>query len=140
MQTRPPSAVIAPAKARPSPRPAPVTTTTLPSKRTPIMVRMPQVPPPRVDILAKVTGRAEYVEDLPDLPGTLYAATVRSPYSHARIKSIDSRETERLTGFAGVIHSLSDPDAVLAGDIAHHASLGGDLPLAVRAYRSAVAR
>jgi DNA-binding SARP family transcriptional activator len=33
---------------------------------------------------------------------------------------------------ARVLQGPPDPDAVLASDIAHHASLGGDLPLAVR--------
>ncbi|MBB4664878.1 xanthine dehydrogenase family protein molybdopterin-binding subunit [Conexibacter arvalis] len=35
-----------------------------------------------------ITGRATYVDDLV-LPGTLYAAIVRSPEAHARIASID---------------------------------------------------
>ncbi len=70
---------------------------------------MPQAPP-RVDILAKVTGRAQYVEDLPDLPGTLYAATIRSPYAHARLKAIDAAPAESLPGFAGIIHSLQRDD------------------------------
>jgi len=74
------------------------------------MVRVPDHIPPRVDALAKVTGRAKYLEDLPELPGTLYAATVRSPYSHARIKSIDTSRAERLGGYAGAIHSLQPHD------------------------------
>ena len=44
----------------------------------------------RTDALDKVTGETKYIEDLPDLPGTVYAATLRSPYSDARILSIDS--------------------------------------------------
>jgi len=59
---------------------------------------------PRVDSLEKVTGRARYVEDLPDLPGTVYAAALRSPYSHARILSVDSSRAERLPGVMGVLH------------------------------------
>lgn len=59
---------------------------------------------PRLDALDKVTGRALFVEDLPDLPGTLLAASIRSPYSHARIRSIDSSAAETLAGVAGVIH------------------------------------
>ena len=59
---------------------------------------------PRVDIRDKVTGRATYVEDLPEPPGTLYAAAIRSPYSHAKIKSIDSSRAERLPGVVAVLH------------------------------------
>ena len=40
---------------------------------------------PRIDLKDKVTGQAQYVEDLPDLPNTAYGATLLSPYSHARI-------------------------------------------------------
>lgn len=58
---------------------------------------------PRIDLREKVTGRAVYVEDLPDLPGMAYAATLLSPYSHARILSIDSSKAERLPGVLGVL-------------------------------------
>src|SRR6266571_159331 len=59
---------------------------------------------PRLDALDKVTGRARFVEDLPAPAGTLFAAAIRSPYSHARITSIDSRAAEALPGVAGIIH------------------------------------
>ncbi|HLY67029.1 MAG TPA: molybdopterin cofactor-binding domain-containing protein, partial [Chloroflexota bacterium] len=59
---------------------------------------------PRVDAVAKVMGRAQYLEDLPDLPNAAYATTLRSPLSHARIVSIDSSAAERLPGFLGVLH------------------------------------
>jgi aerobic carbon-monoxide dehydrogenase large subunit len=43
-----------------------------------------------------ITGRGRYVDDL-TLPGTLWAALVRSPEAHAKIVSIDSSQaTERL--------------------------------------------
>ncbi|HVA24824.1 MAG TPA: xanthine dehydrogenase family protein molybdopterin-binding subunit [Chloroflexota bacterium] len=71
---------------------------------------MPDKAPARVDALAKVTGRAKYLEDLPELPGTLYAATVRSPYSHARIRAIDTSRAEHLRGYAGAVHSLQSHD------------------------------
>ena len=50
---------------------------------------------PRIDLRDKVTGEAQYVEDLPDLPHTAYGATLLSPYSHARILKIDSSEAKR---------------------------------------------
>ena len=59
--------------------------------------------PRRIDLRDKVTGAAEYVEDLPDLPNTAYGATLLSPYSHARILSIDSSEAERLPGVLAVV-------------------------------------
>ena len=58
---------------------------------------------PRIDLREKVTGQAQYIEDLPDLPFTAYAATLLSPYSHARILSIDASEAERSPGVLAVL-------------------------------------
>jgi CO/xanthine dehydrogenase Mo-binding subunit len=59
---------------------------------------------PRIDMLPKVTGSAKYIEDLPEPAGLLYGAVLTSPYSHARIVSIDARVAERLPGVVGVLH------------------------------------
>jgi carbon-monoxide dehydrogenase large subunit len=48
-----------------------------------------------------ITGRATYVEDL-TLPGTLYAAVVRSPEAHARITSIDASAAAERAGIEAV--------------------------------------
>jgi hypothetical protein len=53
--------------------------------------------PIRPDGIAKVTGRATYGADL-RLPGMLYGKILRSPYAHARIRSIDTRHAEELPG------------------------------------------
>jgi CO/xanthine dehydrogenase Mo-binding subunit len=53
--------------------------------------------PIRPDGIAKVTGRATYGADI-RLPGMLYGKILRSPYAHARIKSIDTRHAEELPG------------------------------------------
>jgi carbon-monoxide dehydrogenase large subunit len=44
-----------------------------------------------------ITGRGRYVDDI-QLPGTLYAAIVRSPEAHARIVSIDKSAAEARQG------------------------------------------
>jgi CO/xanthine dehydrogenase Mo-binding subunit len=62
-----------------------------------------RIDPPRVDLLDKVTGRAAYIEDLPNLPGMAYAAALRSPYSHATILSVDSSRARKLPGVLGII-------------------------------------
>ena len=59
----------------------------------------------RIDLLDKVTGQARYIEDLPTRADTLYATTIRSPYPHARILSIDASEAERLPGVLAIIHA-----------------------------------
>ena len=58
---------------------------------------------PRIDLREKVTGQAQYIEDLPDLPLTAYGATLLSPYSHAKILSIDSTEAEKSPGVLAVL-------------------------------------
>ena len=58
---------------------------------------------PRIDLKDKVTGRAEYIEDLPDLPNTMYGATLLSPYSHARILRIDCSAALKIPGVLGVV-------------------------------------
>jgi CO/xanthine dehydrogenase Mo-binding subunit len=58
---------------------------------------------PRIDLKDKVTGRALYIEDLPDLPNTAYGASLLSPYSHARIMRIDASEALKMPGVLGVV-------------------------------------
>lgn len=58
---------------------------------------------PRIDSISKVTGQVRYIDDLATPAGTLHAASVRSPYSHARIVSIDSSEAMALPGVVAII-------------------------------------
>jgi carbon-monoxide dehydrogenase large subunit len=48
-----------------------------------------------------ITGRGQYVDDV-KLPGTVYAAFVRSPHAHARIKSINASKAKSVPGFVAV--------------------------------------
>ena len=57
---------------------------------------------PRVDNIGKVTGDARYTSDVL-LPGTLWAKTLRSPYSHARIVRIDTSRAEKAPGVRAVL-------------------------------------
>lgn len=49
-----------------------------------------------------LTGRGIYVGDV-NLPGMLHAAVLRSPYPHARIKSIDTSEAKKVPGVVAVL-------------------------------------
>src|SRR5437879_5750686 len=60
--------------------------------------------PIRHDGVEKVTGQARYGADI-RLPGMLYGKVLRSPYAHARIKSIDTRHAMELPGVHAVITS-----------------------------------
>lgn len=50
---------------------------------------------PRKDSVAKVTGREVYPSDI-SLSHMLHARVLRSPYPHARIKHIDTRQAEEM--------------------------------------------
>jgi CO/xanthine dehydrogenase Mo-binding subunit len=71
----------------------------------------------RVDGADKVTGRAKYVADLV-VPGMVEGKFLRSPYAHARIRGIATREAEALPGVIAVLTSR-DLD-----DIGHYMGRG----------------
>jgi CO/xanthine dehydrogenase Mo-binding subunit len=65
----------------------------------------------------KVTGRALYTNDV-YLPGMLYVKVYRSPYAHARIKSMDGSKAEALPGVCAVV-KYNDPDIDLGDPYKH---------------------
>ncbi len=65
----------------------------------------------RWDAQAKVTGTARYTVDVA-LPGMLYAAVLRSPHPHARIRSIDLARAATAPGVRAVLE-VAEP--LLAG-------------------------
>jgi carbon-monoxide dehydrogenase large subunit len=60
------------------------------------------MPAPRVEGEEKVSGRAAYAGDKL-LPGLLWVKALRSPIPHGRIKRIDTRKAEELSGVKAVI-------------------------------------
>src|SRR6266436_1330333 len=65
-------------------------------------------PLPKVDAVAKVTGRAVYADDM--LPSrTLHCRILRSPHPHARILSIDTSAARRMPGVQAVITGADLP-------------------------------
>src|ERR1700685_1209720 len=57
---------------------------------------------PRLEVRAKVTGRAEYVHNL-RLPGMLYGKVARSTVPHARIRNIDVSAARAVAGVHRVV-------------------------------------
>ena len=49
-----------------------------------------------------IRGQGSYVDDI-KLPGMLFGAIVRSPYAHARIKSIDKSKALAAPGVVAVL-------------------------------------
>lgn len=62
----------------------------------------------RAEGIEKVTGRARYAYDI-RLPGQLYAAALRSPYPHARIRRLDTTQAATLPGVHAVLSSANAP-------------------------------
>src|SRR5215831_9622201 len=56
----------------------------------------------RKEDLRFIQGRGNYVEDV-HLPNMVYGQIVRSPYAHARIKSINTEPASKLKGVLAVI-------------------------------------
>jgi CO/xanthine dehydrogenase Mo-binding subunit len=64
--------------------------------------------PVRPDGAEKVTGKAVYGPDFA-VAGMLHGAILRSPHPHARIRSIDTRRAEALTGVKAVVTGADFP-------------------------------
>src|SRR3954452_10913479 len=57
---------------------------------------------PRVDAPNKATGTAQYTHDV-RLPGMLHGRFVTSPYSHARVESVDTAAAEAIPGVKKIL-------------------------------------
>ncbi|MBZ9654271.1 xanthine dehydrogenase molybdopterin binding subunit [Phyllobacterium lublinensis] len=78
-----------------------------------------------------VSGEAHYIDDMPELPGTLHAAFVLSPVAHGRLKGFDAAEALEMDGVAGVwsardvpghneVGPILDGETLFAEDIVDH--------------------
>ena len=70
----------------------------------------------RLDGPEKATGRAKYSFDI-NRPGMLHARILRSPYPHAKVKTLDTSAAEKMPGFKA-LHVIAKPGTELyyAGD------------------------
>ena len=69
----------------------------------------------RVDGPAKASGRAKYTYDIVR-PNMLYGDSVKCPYAHARVKSIDTSAAEKMAGVKAV-HVIHGPDDGAKGEV-----------------------
>jgi 4-hydroxybenzoyl-CoA reductase alpha subunit len=65
-------------------------------------------PVPKKDAPLKVTGRADYADDL-FMPGMLYGKLLRSPHPHARIIHIDTTRAAALPGVRAIVTGKDFP-------------------------------
>ncbi len=78
---------------------------------------------PHESAAAQVAGRAIYIDDIPEIKGTLFAAPILSKQAHGKLLGIDTRVALLMPGVRGV---------VLAADVPGHrqlASFIGDEPV-----------
>jgi CO/xanthine dehydrogenase Mo-binding subunit len=82
---------------------------------------------PRRDAIAKVTGAARFTLDL-GVPGLAFAALLRSPYPHARIRSIDTEAARRHPGVVAVVAAadLADINLIYGHSVADHPLIATD--------------
>nr|WP_240788599.1 xanthine dehydrogenase molybdopterin binding subunit [Ramlibacter henchirensis] len=70
---------------------------------------------PHESARAQVAGAATYVDDIPEVKGTLHAAPILSTVAHGRLRGVDTRASEAMPGVRGVLLARDIPgDPILA--------------------------
>ena len=69
---------------------------------------------------AQIAGAATYIDDIPELRGTLHAAPILSTHAHGTLRGVDSRAARAMPGVVDVLLSADIPGdpmlAAFAGD------------------------
>jgi len=68
---------------------------------------------------AQVLGAATYVDDIPEIKGTLYAAPILSTVAHGRLLGVDTAIALALPGVRDVILARDIPGDPMLGNFAH---------------------
>jgi xanthine dehydrogenase large subunit len=58
---------------------------------------------PHESARAQVAGAAHYIDDIPEITGTLHAAPVLSPVAHGKLKKVDATAALAMPGVRGVV-------------------------------------
>ncbi len=68
---------------------------------------------------AQVAGNATYIDDIPEVRGTLHAAPVCSPVAHGRLRGIDASAALAVPGVRGVVGADDVPGHPILATPAH---------------------
>ena len=68
---------------------------------------------------AQVAGQAAYIDDLPELRGTLHAAPILSPVAHGRLLGVDLSAVQAAPGVRAVVLAQDIPGDPLLATFAH---------------------
>jgi xanthine dehydrogenase large subunit len=68
---------------------------------------------------AQVQGAVRYVDDIPELQGTLHAAPVMSRIAHGRVRSVDASAALSMPGVRGIVTAQDIPGDPILGAFAH---------------------
>ena len=68
---------------------------------------------------AQVAGAATYVDDIPEIRGTLFAAPILSPVAHGRLLGVDTAAALAMPGVRDVILTSDIPGDPVLGNFAH---------------------
>src|SRR5688572_3068062 len=70
-----------------------------------------------IDSYTHVRGESVYLDDIPVLNGTLYAAVCDSPVAHGKITSLDTSTARNIPGVVAVFTSVDIPGENQIGGI-----------------------
>ena len=76
-------------------------------------------PKPHESARAHVAGAATYVDDIPEIKGTLYAAPIMSNVAHGKLLRVDTRAALAMPGVRDVILARDIPGDPMLATLAH---------------------
>ena len=73
-----------------------------------------------------IDGRAQYVDDLPEVAGTLHAAPILSPLAHGRVRGMDTAAALAAPGVHTLVGSADIPGDHVLANFAHDEAIFAD--------------
>ena len=73
-----------------------------------------------------IDGRAQYVDDLPEVAGTLHAAPILSPLAHGRVRGMDTAAAWAAPGVHALVGSADIPGDPVLANFAHDEAIFAD--------------